>query len=44
MGTAIVAVIVLGAVALAIRSMVREKKNGKACGTSCNQCRRGCGH
>lgn len=44
MGTAIVAVVVLGIVALAVKSMVRAKKNGKSCGMGCDQCEGGCGH
>ena len=43
MGTAIVLVIVAGAVALAIRSMIKDKKAGKSlqCGGDCSRCR-GC--
>lgn len=40
MGTAIVGMIVLAIVAMAIRSMVRDKKNGKSlqCGGDCKHC------
>ena len=40
MGTAIVGVILLGIVGLAVRSMVRDKKNGKSiqCGGDCKRC------
>lgn len=43
MGTVIVGAIVAGLVALAIRSMIRDKKNGKSlqCGGDCSQCK-GC--
>lgn len=43
MGTAVVLVIVIGAVGLAIRSMVKDKKAGKSiqCGGDCGKCR-GC--
>lgn len=44
MGTLVVSVIVGGIVALAIRSMVRDKKNGKSlqCGGDCNHCKGHC--
>lgn len=43
MGTVIVGVILAGIVALVIRSMVRNKKNGKSlqCGCDCSKCK-GC--
>ena len=42
MGTLIVGLLIIGAVALAIRSMARDKKNGKSnCGGDCSHCR-GC--
>lgn len=44
MGTVIVSVILAGAVALAVRSMVRDKKAGKSiqCGGDCKHCGGGC--
>lgn len=42
MGTWIVGLIVAGCVALAIRSLVSDKKNGKSsCGGDCGNCK-GC--
>ena len=40
MGTVVVGIIVAGVVALAVRSMVRDKKNGKTiqCGGDCKHC------
>ncbi|MDE7247832.1 MAG: FeoB-associated Cys-rich membrane protein [Lachnospiraceae bacterium] len=40
MGTVIVLAIVAGAVALAIRSMIKDKKAGKSlqCGGDCSRC------
>lgn len=40
MGTAIVLLVVLGAVGLAVRSMVKDKKAGKSlqCGGDCRHC------
>lgn len=40
MGTIITLAIVAAAVALAIRSMIRDKKNGKSlhCGGDCSHC------
>lgn len=40
MGTVIVGAVVLGIVALAVRSMVRDKKAGKSlqCGGDCKHC------
>lgn len=39
-GTGITAIVVIGIVSLAIRSMIRDKKNGKSiqCGGDCKQC------
>lgn len=46
MGTFIVAAVVLALVAFAIKSMVRDKKNGKSiqCGADCEHCGGHCGH
>lgn len=43
MGTVIVGVILAGIVALVIRRMIRDKKNGKSlqCGCDCSKCK-GC--
>ncbi|MFG6367966.1 MAG: FeoB-associated Cys-rich membrane protein [Lachnospiraceae bacterium] len=43
MGTFITGVILLAAVGLALRSMIRSKKNGKSlqCGGDCSRCK-GC--
>ena len=40
MGTVVVGIIVAGVVTLAVRSMVRDKKNGKSiqCGGDCKNC------
>ncbi|MDO5146845.1 MAG: FeoB-associated Cys-rich membrane protein [Eubacteriales bacterium] len=40
MGTVVVCVVLVGAVGLAIRSMVRDKRNGKSihCGGDCKHC------
>ncbi|MBE5974895.1 MULTISPECIES: FeoB-associated Cys-rich membrane protein [Lacrimispora] len=40
MGTLAVSAVVIGAVALIIRSMIRDKKNGKSiqCGGQCKDC------
>lgn len=40
MGTIIVGIIVLGMVAMAVRSMIRDKKAGKSlqCGGDCSHC------
>ena len=42
-GTAIVLVVVVGIVALAVRSMIKSKKAGKSlqCGMDCSKCK-GC--
>lgn len=44
MGTVIVGVLLICAVALVIRSMVRDKKKGKSlqCGADCSRCGRHC--
>lgn len=44
MGTLIVLVIVAAAVALALRSMIKDKKAGKSlqCGGDCKRCGGGC--
>ncbi|MBO5293149.1 MAG: FeoB-associated Cys-rich membrane protein [Lachnospiraceae bacterium] len=46
MGTLIVGLLVLGVVVLVIRSMIRDKKNGKSlqCGEDCKHCGGGCCH
>ncbi|MCM1050144.1 MAG: FeoB-associated Cys-rich membrane protein [Clostridiales bacterium] len=40
MGTIIVGIIVVGMVAMAVRSMIRDKKAGKSlqCGGDCSHC------
>lgn len=40
MGTAVVLAVVIGAAALAIRSMIKDKKAGKSiqCGGDCKRC------
>lgn len=40
MGTIVAGMIVVGLVALAVRSMVKDKKNGKSlhCGGDCKHC------
>ena len=45
MGTVITGIVVLGIAGLAVRSMVRDKKNGKSiqCGGDCKRCG-GCCH
>ena len=44
-GTAIVVLILCGMAALAIRGMIRDKKNGKSlqCGMDCRNCSGHCG-
>lgn len=44
MGTAIIVIILIGAVILAVKSMIRNKKNGKSigCGGDCKHCGGGC--
>jgi len=46
MGTALVGLVLAGIVALIIRSMIRDKKNGKSihCGGDCKYCGGHCGH
>lgn len=41
MGTIITGAILIGIVTLIIRSMIRDKKNGKSCGGECGRCK-GC--
>lgn len=45
MGTIVVGLIVAGMIALVVRSMVRDKKNGKSiqCGGECSHCGGHCG-
>ncbi|MBD5501653.1 MAG: FeoB-associated Cys-rich membrane protein [Lachnospiraceae bacterium] len=44
MGTIVVGLIVLGITALAVRSMIRDKKAGKSlqCGGDCSHCKGHC--
>lgn len=44
MGTIVAGAVVLGMVALAVRSMVKDKKNGKSlqCGGDCSHCKGHC--
>lgn len=44
MATLLVGILVCGVVALAIRSMIRDKKNGKSlqCGGDCSKCKGHC--
>ncbi len=46
MGTAVVGLVVLGVVGLIIRSMIKDKKNGKSiqCGGECKHCGGHCHH
>lgn len=46
MGTLIVLAVLAVAVALIVRSMVKDKKNGKSiqCGGDCRHCGGHCGH
>ena len=46
MGTLIVLIVLAAAVALIIRSMVKDKKNGKSiqCGGDCRHCGGHCGN
>jgi predicted nucleic acid binding AN1-type Zn finger protein len=46
MGTVVVGVIVIGIVGLVVKSMVRDKKNGKSlqCGNDCKHCGGHCRH
>lgn len=45
MGTIAAGAVVLGMVVLAVRSMVKDKKNGKSlqCGSDCSRCKGHCG-
>lgn len=45
MGTGIVIAILVAAVALVVRKLVKDKKAGKSiqCGGDCNYCSHGCG-
>jgi hypothetical protein len=38
MGTVVVLAVVVGIVALAVYSMIRDKKNGKSCSGNCGKC------
>jgi len=44
MGTVVVGIVLIGVIALAIRSMVIDKKNGKSlqCGGNCKHCQGHC--
>lgn len=46
MGTVVVLAILAGVVALIVRKMIKDKKNGKSiqCGGDCSQCGGHCGH
>ncbi len=46
MGTVIVGLVVAGIVALIVRRMIRDKKNGKSlqCGGDCSHCQGNCTH
>lgn len=46
MGTVLVGMVLAGIVVLIIRSMIRDKKNGKSiqCGGDCRHCGGHCGH
>lgn len=46
LGTILVVIVLVGVVALIIRSMVRDKKNGKSviCGGECSHCGHTCPH
>lgn len=45
MGTAVTGLVLAGIIALIVRSMVRDKKNGKSlqCGCDCKHCSGHCG-
>ena len=44
-GTILISLVLLAVVALIIRSMVHDKKQGKSsCGGNCAACRGGCAH
>lgn len=44
MGTAVVLLILMGAVGLVIRKMIKDKKSGKSlhCGGDCSHCKNSC--
>lgn len=44
MGTVVIGLLLAGAVGLAVRSVVRDRKKGKSmqCGMDCSQCRGHC--
>ena len=46
MGTVVVLAILAGVVALIVRKMIKDKKNGKSiqCGGVCSHCGGHCGH
>ena len=46
MGTVVVLAILAGVVALIVRKMIKDKKNGKSiqCGGACSHCGGHCGH
>ena len=46
MGTVVVLAILAGVVALIVRKMIKDKKNGKSflCGGDCSHCGGHCGH
>ena len=46
MGTVVVLAILAGVVALIVRKMIKDKKNGKSiqCGGDCGHCGGHCGH
>ena len=46
MGTVVVLAILAGVVALIVRKMIKDKKNGKSiqCGGDCRHCGGHCGH
>lgn len=46
MGTLVVFIVVAGLIGVAVKSMVRDKKNGKSiqCGQSCKDCGGHCCH
>ena len=46
MGTVVVLAILAGVVALIVRKMIKDKKNGKSiqCGGYCSHCGGHCGH
>lgn len=46
MGTLVVLLVIIGIVTLAVKSMVRDKKNGKSiqCGGDCKHCGGHCSH